>query len=128
MRNMAVQDAAHEGEVMAAEEPVLQPARVSWSGPVPAEGRERSVPLITLLGLVAGDALTYVEEHGPTTLRRLIRRLEWPASLVVMAVGALVRGGLVQGRQGVGGMAIEPPGMAAFPGAVWGLDDGGDSA
>ena len=55
--------------------------------------------LITQLGLVEGDVLTYVETHGARSLRRIIRDLQWPASLVMMAVGALIREGLVCGIQ-----------------------------
>ena len=55
--------------------------------------------LITPLGLVEGDILTFLEEHGATTLRRLIRGLEWPARMVMMGVGALVRERLVQAMQ-----------------------------
>ena len=62
----------------------------------PSPGRPEQTSLITSLGLIEGEALTYVEEHGATTLRRLIQALEWPARLVMMAVGALIRNGLVR--------------------------------
>ena len=55
--------------------------------------------LMTRLGLVEGEVLTYLEEHGTTALRRLVRGLEWPAPLVMMGVGALIRGGLVRATQ-----------------------------
>jgi DNA-binding MarR family transcriptional regulator len=55
--------------------------------------------LITPLGLVEGDVLTYLEEHGATSVRRLIRALDWPAPMVLMAVGALVRERLVRAVQ-----------------------------
>ena len=55
--------------------------------------------LMTSLGLIEGDVLAYVEEHGATTVRRLIRELEWSAPMVMMAVGALVREGLVRATQ-----------------------------
>ncbi len=61
--------------------------------------RERSPSLFTLVGVVEGDILNYVEMRGGTTLRRLIQGLEWPSSLVVMAAGALIRQGLVRGNQ-----------------------------
>ena len=57
------------------------------------------VSLMTPLGLVGGEALAYLEEHGATTVRRLIRELEWPSHMVMMAVGALIREGLVQAIQ-----------------------------
>lgn len=59
----------------------------------------RDTVLLTQLGLVEGDVLTYLEGHGPTSLRGLIRGLDWPSQVVTMGVGALIREGLVQGRQ-----------------------------
>jgi hypothetical protein len=56
-------------------------------------------PVITTLGLVEGDVLTYLERHGTTTLRHLIRQLDWPARMVMMAVGGLIREHLVQATQ-----------------------------
>ena len=64
--------------------------------------------LLTQLGLVEGDVLTYLEEYGPTTLRGLIRGLDWPSRTVTMGVGALIREGLVQGRQRELEVLIEP--------------------
>ncbi|MBI2173708.1 MAG: hypothetical protein HYU33_00720 [Candidatus Omnitrophica bacterium] len=55
--------------------------------------------LMTPLGLVEGEVLTYLERHQSTTLRRLNRELEWPAYMVMMGVGALIRVGLVRGIQ-----------------------------
>lgn len=43
--------------------------------------------------------LTYLEGHGATPLRRLIRELPWTEPLVMMAVGALTRDGLVRALQ-----------------------------
>ncbi len=43
--------------------------------------------------LAAGELLKEVEWSGATTLRQLIRKLDWPVHLVVMAVGVLVRQG-----------------------------------
>ena len=61
--------------------------------------------LMTPLGLVEGEVLTYLDRqdsHGVATLQQLSRALRWPAHLVMMAVGALIRAGLVQGvQQGV---------------------------
>ena len=56
-------------------------------------------PRITSLGLVEGEVLTYVEEHGAATLHGLTRVLDWSAALITMAVGALIRQGLVRGSQ-----------------------------
>ncbi len=55
--------------------------------------------IMTPLGVVEGEVLTYLDRHGDTTLRRLNRELSWPAYMVMMAVGALVRAGLVRGIQ-----------------------------
>ncbi len=52
--------------------------------------------LITTLGIISGEILTDLEQHGVTTMRRLIRELEWPAPMVMMAIGALVREGLIR--------------------------------
>ena len=60
---------------------------------LPVEQPKRT--LITQLGLAEGEVLTCLEEYGSTTLRRLNRELDWPASIVMMAVGALVRARLV---------------------------------
>ena len=60
---------------------------------------EDEQPLITLLALVEGDILTYLESRGRVTLRRLIQALDWPSRMVVMGVGALVRRKLVIGSQ-----------------------------
>lgn len=55
--------------------------------------------LITPLGLVAGDVLSYLEEHGVTPLRRMVRELPWTSPMVMMAVGALIREGLIEADQ-----------------------------
>jgi hypothetical protein len=52
--------------------------------------------LMTPLGLVGGDILTYLENHGDTPLRRLTRELDWPSWMVMMGVGSLIREGLAQ--------------------------------
>lgn len=55
--------------------------------------------LMTPLGLVEGEVLRYLDRRGSATLRRLNRELRWPAYMVMMAVGALIRAGLVRGVQ-----------------------------
>lgn len=64
--------------------------------------------LMTPLGIVEGEALLHLEEHGATALRQLIRELEWPAPLVTMAVGALIRHGLVKASQHELEVLLEP--------------------
>ena len=60
---------------------------------------EAGTSLMTPLGLIAGEVLTYVEERGATAVRRLVRDLEWPAQMVTMAIGSLIREGLVRAVQ-----------------------------
>ena len=81
-----------------------------WKKPT-VSAPERS--LITPLGLVEGDVLLYLEAYGSTTLRQLIRELEWPTSLVTMAVGALVREGLIRAVQHELEVFVQP--VAARP-------------
>ena len=56
-------------------------------------------PIITVLGVVEGEILETLESHGPMPLYRLIQAQERPASLVIMAVGALIRQGLLIGNE-----------------------------
>jgi len=55
--------------------------------------------VVTELGIIEGEVLLYLERHGATPLRRLIREIEWPSPLVTMATGALIREGLVEADQ-----------------------------
>ncbi len=64
--------------------------------------------LITTLGLIEGEVLTFLEERGATTLRGLIRELQWPARMIMMAVGALIREHLVRTTQRELEVIIEP--------------------
>ena len=64
--------------------------------------------LMTTIGVVEGEVLTYLESHGPTSLRRLMRELDWASPLVIMAVGALVRQGLVRATQHDLEVILEP--------------------
>lgn len=61
---------------------------------LPTEKNSRS--LVTQLGIIEGEVLTYLEQYGTTTLRQLIRDLEWPAPMITMAIGAAIRQGLVR--------------------------------
>ena len=56
-------------------------------------------PLVKSLGLVEGEILAQVRVGGPTTLRGLMRALNWPARMVLMAVGALLHAGLVEAEE-----------------------------
>ena len=71
-------------------------------------GELEDIPLITTLGLIEGEVLTFLEDHGATTLRALIRELEWPARMIMMAVGALIREHLVRATQRELEVILEP--------------------
>ena len=60
---------------------------------------EAGTSLMTPLGLISGDVLTYLEERGTTTVRRLVREVEWPSQMITMAIGSLIREGLVRAVQ-----------------------------
>jgi hypothetical protein len=64
----------------------------------PAE-EARLSSLMTPLGVAEGEVLAYLEDRQSSTLRKLNRELRWPAYMVMMAVGALIRAGLVRGIQ-----------------------------
>jgi hypothetical protein len=54
--------------------------------------------LMTPLGVASGDVLSLVEARGSASLTRVLHELQqWPVPLVLMAVGALIREGLVLG-------------------------------
>lgn len=55
--------------------------------------------LMTPLGIVEGEILEYLDHHGTATLERLTWELPWLPDMVTMAVGALIRAGLVRGIQ-----------------------------
>ena len=67
----------------------------TWKRPADVTTRPS---LMTPLGVVEGEVLTYLDGHTPqVTLRQLNQELGWPAYLVMMAVGSLIRSGLVRG-------------------------------
>ena len=68
----------------------------------------KEVTLVTNLGVVAGEILTYLEENGATSLNILISKLESSSRMVVMAVGSLIRQGLVVGVQRGWEIIVEP--------------------
>ena len=70
--------------------------------------KRAGVPLITPLGLVAGDVLLYLERRGASTLRQLARGVKWPVRMVMMGVGALIREGLVLATQNEVDVIVEP--------------------
>ncbi len=77
-------------------------ARMTLTGSEEHAGRwmtRDGLPLMTTLGLVGGDALTYLEDRGAMRLEELSQRLDWPQWMTLMGVGALVRQGLVRATQ-----------------------------
>jgi hypothetical protein len=80
-------------------------------------GAPREQSLMTLLALVEGDILTYLEAQGRVPLRHLIQAMDWPSRMVLMAVGALIRKGLLAGRQQLLEVMVEltPEGRSASP-------------
>lgn len=67
--------------------------------PVESATTAMHASLMTPLALVEGEVLAYLDERPIVPLRRLRRELGWPADMVMMAVGALIRAGLVRGVQ-----------------------------
>lgn len=55
--------------------------------------------LMTPIALIEGEVLSYLEEHGTATAKKLVDELKWPATLVLMGIGALVRSGLIQAKK-----------------------------
>lgn len=55
--------------------------------------------LMSVIGVVSGEILLYLDTHGATPLRQLVRALEWPSPVTNMGVGALVRQGHVRAEQ-----------------------------
>ena len=71
-------------------------------------GGIEDIPLVTTLGLIEGEVLTFLEDHGATTLRGLARELKGPARMVMMAVGALIREHLIRATQRELEVILEP--------------------
>lgn len=72
------------------------------------EMEKKGDPLVTQLGIIEGEVLTYLEQGGRTTLRQLIRDLEWPAPMITMAIGAAIRQGLVRATRHDLEVVLEP--------------------
>ena len=52
--------------------------------------------LMTPMAIVEGEILESIESSGPMVLSRVLKQTRLPKPLVVMSVGALVRGGLIR--------------------------------
>ncbi len=73
-----------------------------------AKAKSEGASIITVLGIVEGEVLLYLEEHGFARLRKIVRVLEWPMAEVMMAIGALIREGLVEVRRDRFGVILQP--------------------
>lgn len=60
---------------------------------------KEGVSLMTPIALVEGEVLNYLEANGSSTLKRIIEELKWPAVMILMGIGALIRGGLVRAKK-----------------------------
>ena len=58
-------------------------------------GIQQASPIITLLGVLSGEILTYLEKCEKATAAQLSRELGWTVPMVMMAIGTLIREGLV---------------------------------
>ena len=65
--------------------------------PEQVESKKAQSSLMTPVGVVEGEIIAYLEQHDTSTLRELTRNLNWQTPMVWMAVGALIRAGLVRG-------------------------------
>lgn len=68
-------------------------------GQAQAQAEFTNASLMVWLGITEGEVLEFLETRGPTALYRMIQALDRPSSMVVMAVGALIREGLVKGNE-----------------------------
>ena len=59
---------------------------------------KHSSTIITSLGLLSGEILMYLETHGRATAGQLSKELGWAVPMVMMAIGTLIRQGLVLAR------------------------------
>jgi hypothetical protein len=59
------------------------------------------------IGIVEGEVLSYLEEHGASSLKELDLALGIPILMVTMGTGALIRAGLVRGVQSAEGIVLE---------------------
>jgi hypothetical protein len=55
--------------------------------------------LITKLSLIEGEILTRLESEGRMNAHRIVREMPWRSESMLMAIGSLIRQGLVRGIQ-----------------------------
>src|SRR3989338_10334285 len=86
-----------EGAAMG--ETLIPLAEQEWRDPAVEHLGARPVEapsLMTVIGLAEGEVLLHVEANGATPLRGLIRALPQPAPIVTMAIGSLIRKGVIR--------------------------------
>jgi hypothetical protein len=80
-------------------ETLIPLAEQEWRDPAVEHLGARPVEapsLMTVIGLAEGEVLLHMEANGATPLRGLIRALPQPAPIVTMAIGSLIRKGLIR--------------------------------
>lgn len=87
-------------------ETLLPMAEQEWKQPPMTAPKDLS--LATRLSVIEGEVLTYLEQYGATPLRRLTRELEWPSTMILMAIGGLTREGLARALQHELEVIVEP--------------------
>jgi hypothetical protein len=87
--------------------PMVMPA-LETMGTYPRQEKAiRRMSLMTSLGLIEGNILKRLED-GAVVIQDLIHELEWPAHMVLMAAGSLIRRGYVRGIQHEAVLVLEP--------------------
>ena len=61
-----------------------------------ADGSAPEISTVTNLGVIEGEILQYLDVHGATPIRQVIRELSWPGAMVSTTIGALAREGLIR--------------------------------
>ncbi len=59
---------------------------------------KHTASIITSLGLLSGEILLYLDVHRKATAGQLSKELGWAVPMVMMAIGTLIRQGLVLAR------------------------------
>ncbi len=47
--------------------------------------------MITQIGIVAGEIWSFLDDHGKTNLKQLIKKIDKPEQLILMSLGWLTR-------------------------------------
>ena len=73
-----------------------------------AKSTKEGASLASILSVIEGEILLYLEKYGYARLRKLVRELDWPMAEVMMGIGALIREGLVEVRRDRFGVILQP--------------------